>query len=188
MEPRIILPTKYGEFEVFYFKRCGQEGAVILSPYDGDCPFVRIHSSCLFSESLRATNCDCSRQLESALRYIGNNGGVVFYLYQEGRGIGLEDKIKAISLEQNEGVNTAEAFDRLGHPKDPRNYDAVISILQELNIKEICIGTSNPRKVDALTDAGIFIRDRVHLMFESNEVIDEYLTNKIRYLGHHEKN
>ena len=188
MEPRIKLPTVHGDFEIFHFNKENQEGVVIFKNIDNDSvPFLRIHSSCLFSEAFSSTDCDCSSQLDSAFRYIKNNGGIIIYLYQEGRGVGLEEKVKSIHLEQNLHLHTAEAFTHLGHDQDPRNYDAVVAILKDMKIAKVNLGTANPRKISALVEAGIEVNDRIHLDIDSNEVIDKYLASKVEHLGHYEK-
>lgn len=185
METKIKIPTKHGDFELFYFNKNGQEGVAIFKNIGESKPFVRIHSSCLFSETFGATDCDCSLQLDAAFEYIEENGGVVIYLYQEGRGIGLEQKVKSINLEQKTGIHTADAFTQLGHHKDPRNYDAAIEVLKEMGITDIRLGTANPRKIDALEEAGINVLERVQLRIRSSEIIDEYLATKRKYLDHY---
>jgi len=187
MEPTIELPTKHGNFKLFHFNKNGQEGAVIFKNIDCKTPFVRIHSSCLFSETFGATDCDCSSQLNSAFRYIEEHGGIVIYLYQEGRGVGLKDKVKSISLEQKLGIHTVEAFEHLGHAKDPRNYDAAVEVLKGMGITQVKLGTANPRKENALVNSGIEIVERVHLDIISNELIDNYLATKVKHLDHYVK-
>lgn len=184
----ITLPTQFGDLDIYYFSENGQEGLVASRNLLSKPPFLRIHSSCVFSEALKTVDCDCTKQLEASLRYIGQHGGLVIYLYQEGRGIGLKDKIEAISLEQRENLNTAESFQKLGHNDDPRDYSAAISILKELSIHEVKLGTSNPRKIRALENNGIKVVERVEIAIETNELTDMYLKSKIPALGHYEKN
>ncbi len=187
METTIELPTMHGDFELFYFNKKGQEGVVIYKNIDSLAPFVRIHSSCLFSETFGAKDCDCSLQLDSAFKYVEENGGLIIYLYQEGRGVGLKEKVKSISLQQKLRIHTAEAFNHLGHSKDPRNYDAAIEVLKEMGISKIQLGTANPRKENALERAGIHIVKRIHLDITVNEVVKEYLASKVEHLDHYVK-
>jgi GTP cyclohydrolase II len=186
METVISLPSSYGELELFHFNHAGQEGLVAKSKILDKTPFVRIHSSCVFSESFHTIDCDCGKQLDAALEYIKAEGGVVIYLYQEGRGLGLKQKIQAISLEQNEGIDTASAFKKLGHDPDPRSYTAAVHVLKKMGISSIVLDTSNPRKIDALTQEGIEVSRRIHLTIETNELIEKYRSLKVRVLGHHE--
>jgi GTP cyclohydrolase II len=151
-----------------------------------DSLFLRIHSSCIFSEAFHAIDCDCGRQLDAALEHIKLHGGLIIYLYQEGRGLGLAKKIEAISLEKSRNLDTAQAFNELGNEPDPRSYDAAIHVLKELGVTKVILGTDNPQKVEALERGGISVIERVHLEIETNELIDNYRSNKIRALGHHE--
>lgn len=184
----IKLPTKYGNFDIDVFEGESGECIIISKPHSTNIPFVRIHSSCVFSESLFAQDCDCSLQLEAALRFISENGGIVIYCYEEGRGIGISNKVKAIELEQKSNMNTAEAFHHLGFSIDPRNYKLAIQALVSLGIKKVLLGTDNPRKIQALNDAGIEVVDRVYLKVEKNDLVKNYLNQKINILGHYEKN
>ena len=185
MSTVVNLPTKHGDLEFFYFSHSGQEGVVVQNRNYTSAPFVRVHSSCLFSEALNAIDCDCAAQLNASLSYVGLNGGYVIYLYQEGRGVGLNDKIEAIALEISQGLDTAEAFSQLGHRPDPRSYDAVISVLNDLSLSEIRLATNNPRKVAALEEAGIKIVERVCLSISKSEIMREYVQQKRDVLGHY---
>jgi len=181
----IDLPTSNGKLKFYHHEYQGQDCLVALSNMGGNVPFLRIHSSCVFSESFGTQDCDCARQLHAAVQYIEKNGGIIIYLYQEGRGIGLKNKIRAINLEQKEGLNTEEAFKCLGYESnDPRDYGAVLEILEDMKITEVIIGTHNPRKVKFLEDAGIVIKERIELTIETNPLIDRYLKNKKDILDH----
>lgn len=186
MNSKITLPTDYGDLQFTHFSHSGQEGVVVFNMIHDPAPFIRIHSSCIFSETFGSIDCDCAAQLHAALKYISTNGGYVVYLYQEGRGLGLREKIEAIALQERESVNTAEAFARLGHEPDPRNYDAVVKILEELALSKVKLATNNPRKIAALEAAGIVVVDRVALDIETNELMRAYIDEKRNVLGHYE--
>lgn len=186
MNKTITLPTNTEAISFQYFAYNGQDGVIAFCHLPQKEPFLRIHSSCLFSESFGTQDCDCSRQLDAAIDYIKTKGGIVIYLYQEGRGIGLKQKIEAINLENTFSMDTAEAFKKLGHPIDPRDYSAVVEILKSMNIKNVQIDTSNPNKIEALEKAGIKITKRLALKITTNKTIDEYKKSKQSALGHHE--
>ncbi len=188
MSTVIELPTEFGPLEFFHFSHFGQEGLVAQNRNYESPPFVRVHSSCIFSEAFHAADCDCAVQLNAALKYIGANGGFVIYLYQEGRGLGLKEKIEAISIQSTENVNTAEAFSRLGHSSDPRSYDAVVEVLKELSVDELLLATNNPRKMSALEESGVNVVDRIRLDIETNSLMREYIQQKTEFLGHYEDN
>lgn len=188
MKDSIKLLTKVGELEFEYFSHEGQEGIVVRKGTTASIQFVRVHSSCLFSEAFQSADCDCALQLNAALDYIGLNGGIVIYLYQEGRGLGLENKIKAISLQHSEGIDTATAFAKLGHRSDPRDYEAASKVLIALNVTDILLATNNPKKVKSLEQAGIKVTGRVNLEVDTTPLIDKYLREKQEVLGHYEIN
>lgn len=181
----IDLPTSNGKLKFYHHDYHGQDCLVAFSDIDCDVPFLRIHSSCVFSESFGTQDCDCARQLQAAVQYVENNGGIIIYLYQEGRGIGLRNKIKAINLEQEQGLNTEEAFKCLGYESsDPRDYGAVLDILKDMKISEVTLGTHNPKKVEFLKNAGIVIKERIELPIETNPEIERYLKSKKEHLDH----
>jgi 3,4-dihydroxy 2-butanone 4-phosphate synthase/GTP cyclohydrolase II len=145
---------------------------------------VRMHSECLTGDALGSLRCDCRGQLQSALKMIENAGrGVVVYLRQEGRGIGLVNKLKAYSL-QDLGLDTVEANERLGFPADQRNYGMGAQILIDLGVREFCLITNNPRKIAGLKGYGLDMVDRVPLLIEATEYNADYLTTKAEKLGH----
>ncbi|NMT61970.1 hypothetical protein DIT72_01270 [Marinobacter orientalis] len=115
------------------------------------------------------------------------NGGLIIYLYQEGRGIGISEKVKSIHLEQTKSLNTAEAFSVLGHQDDPRNYAIAIDVLKIENIQNVIIATNNPNKVKSLLENGITVESRINLDIEKNETMTRYLEAKTEALGHYEK-
>ncbi|MGA9661370.1 MAG: hypothetical protein WBQ92_06770, partial [Pseudomonas alloputida] len=159
----ISLETLHGNFEISYFEVEGQQAVLIKTPTIPEIPFIRIHSSCVFSEAFHANDCDCALQLNAALDYIKANSGIIVYLFQEGRGVGLDLKIQAIALEQSEGINTSQAYKRLGLHQDPRVYPAAIEALKSLDIKQVAIGTNNPNKKRALEEAGIQVAQIIDL-------------------------
>ncbi|WP_236201183.1 GTP cyclohydrolase II RibA [Pseudomonas pseudonitroreducens] len=186
MENLIHLPSLYGDLEISCISSENQDAVIIKKSFDKDACFIRIHSSCLFSEALHTNDCDCALQLNAALHYISRNGGVVVYLYQEGRGIGIKSKIDAILLQQREGIDTATAFRKLGYEIDPRDYTAAINALKSLNIRKAVVATNNPLKLSAINSAGIEISKRITLQVEKNPTQVEYLKEKTKALGHHE--
>lgn len=186
MDDMVVLPTKYGDFDVWTHKKDNQQCMVISKNYGSDAPFLRLHSSCVFSEALLANDCDCAQQLHLSLEFIGKNGGIVIYSYEEGRGIGLENKIKAIKLEKQENINTAQAFKILGFEPDPRTYDLAIDAILSLKIDKVRVATNNPKKLEALVKNGIEIVERIQLNVTKNPSVKEYLAKKVDCLGHYD--
>jgi len=144
---------------------------------------VRIHSECITGDLFKSKRCECGEQLEFALDYISKYGGVVVYLRQEGRGIGIINKIKAY-VEQDKGFNTAEANQRLGFGFDDRDYTAAISILESLGVRRINLLTNNPDKVKAFENTSIQVQDRVPIEMACNHVNEGYLKTKKEFFGH----
>ena len=144
----------------------------------------RIHSQCITGESFFSMRCDCRYQLTESLKQIANSGrGVVFYLQQEGRGIGLSNKIKAYSL-QDKGLDTVEANHQLGFKEDERTYETVSGMIKFLAIKKIDLMTNNPKKIKALKDMGIEVNQRIPLSSDTNKYNEKYISTKINKLGH----
>jgi len=151
---------------------------------DGEPMLGRVHSECLTGDALFSMRCDCGFQLQEALKRIAEQGcGVLLYLRQEGRGIGLLNKIRAYHL-QDAGADTVEANEQLGFAADLRRYDLCVPILDHLGITALRLMTNNPRKVDALTEAGIVVTERVPLTTGLNAHNEQYLTTKAGKLGH----
>jgi GTP cyclohydrolase II len=182
------LPTQFGEFTIHGFvDTTNNQEHVALSygKWDGDMTVpIRIHSECLTGDSLFSTRCDCGFQLEKALANIVENGfGVLLYLRQEGRGIGLLNKIKAYHL-QDKGFDTVEANEHLGFDADLRDYGICKLILETLHIKNVEVMTNNPKKIKALTDMGINIVARKPIDHGVTKDNKHYLRTKTDKLGH----
>jgi GTP cyclohydrolase II len=187
------LPTLTGYFRVRAYRglhTCEEEGnmepiALVMGDVNGleNVP-VRVHDACFTSEVIGSTKCDCREQLQYAMDYIRTNApGIVIYLQQEGRGIGLANKIAAYSLQES-GFDTVEANRKLGLPDDIRTYDYVIDILKDLNVKSIQLLTNNPRKIDHLRGLGLKVNGRLPVHIPPNEHNVNYLKTKVKKMNH----
>ena len=184
------LPTEFGQFQIYGYHNTldnSDHVAIVkgdLANFRNKPVMVRVHSECLTGDALGSLRCDCRMQLQAALKMIENAGqGVVVYLRQEGRGIGLINKLKAYSL-QDMGLDTVEANERLGFPADLRNYGVGAQMLNDLGVSQIQLITNNPRKIAGLKGYGLEIVDRVPLLIESNPYNCVYLATKAEKLGH----
>ena len=184
------LPSQFGQFQIYGYRNLLDDTETVAivkgNPADFiDKPImVRMHSECLTGDALGSLRCDCRMQLQAALKMIENAGeGVVVYLRQEGRGIGLINKLKAYSL-QDLGLDTVEANNRLGFPADLRNYGVGAQVLNDLGISQIRLITNNPRKIAGLKGYGLKIVGRVPLLIEANDYNNDYLATKAEKLGH----
>lgn len=181
------LPTEIGTFDLrVHVDADGNEHlAVSAGPLEGAIELpTRIHSECLTGEVLGSLKCDCKPQLDAALRFIQHNGaGLVLYLRQEGRGIGLGNKIRAYAL-QDAGADTVDANRLLGFEDDLRRYDVAVEMLRALGVSSVALMTNNPAKVDALRDAGIEVSGRIPHVTGVNDVNVNYLETKKRRMGH----
>lgn len=182
------LPTEWGLFEMHGFEETasGREHVALAMGEvgDGRPVLARMHSECLTGDALYSLRCDCGPQLEAALAAIAAEGrGILLYLRQEGRGIGLLNKIRAYRL-QDEGADTVEANLALGLGADLRRYDIAAGMLEALGIRALRLMTNNPRKIRALETAGITIAERVPLLIEPNPHNAGYLRTKRQRLGH----
>ncbi len=179
------LPTRYGSFDIKAYKDGCQEHLAIMSKNfkDIETPLVRIHSECLTGDTIGSLKCDCNNQLGLALELISKEGGLVIYHRQEGRNIGLVNKINAYNL-QDQGFNTIDANLKLGFKADERDYGAVGFILKDLNLKKIKLITNNPKKIDFVKSCGLEIDSRVPALTKTNKHNENYLQTKKEHLGH----
>lgn len=160
-----MLPTEYGEFKVVAYREPGhslEHLAIIRGELSGEV-LTRVHSECLTGEVLHSLKCDCREQLELALRRIADEDGVVIYLRQEGRGIGLGNKLRVYE-QQALGHDTVDANEVLGFEADPRSYAMVPAILDDLGITSIALMTNNPAKIEALQTLGVTVRREPHMV------------------------
>ncbi|MDZ7992157.1 MAG: bifunctional 3,4-dihydroxy-2-butanone-4-phosphate synthase/GTP cyclohydrolase II [Nostoc sp. EfeVER01] len=184
------LPSQFGQFEIYAYRHTldNTEHVAIVkgdpANFKDEPVMVRMHSECLTGDALGSLRCDCRMQLEAALKMIEAAGqGVVVYLRQEGRGIGLINKLKAYSL-QDMGLDTVEANERLGFPADLRDYGMGAQMLMDLGIKKIRLITNNPRKIAGVKGYGLEVVDRVPLLIEATDYNSYYLATKAKKLGH----
>lgn len=182
-----ILPTKYGTFKVkvFKFKDDNKEHAALIKGNNfNNEVLVRIHSSCLTGDVFTSLRCDCYEQLRISLMKIGKaKSGVLIYLNQEGRGIGLVNKIQAYALQEN-GLDTVEANKHLGFTADPRSYKTAAQILKNLNIQKITLLTNNPDKIKQLEGFGITVFKTIPIEITPNSINYRYLNTKKIKMGH----
>jgi len=182
------LPSRFGDFHVVAFSdtRDGKEHAAFVRgmPWDHENVAVRLHSECLTGDAIGSLRCDCRDQLESALKMIGEmDEGIVLYLRQEGRGIGLTNKIRAYEL-QDAGLDTVQANEALGFRDDERDYSIAAHMLDSMQIKSVRLITNNPRKIEGLKTFGIKVVDRIPLVIPPNPYNAFYLETKATKSGH----
>lgn len=185
---KTLLPTTWGTFTLHGFQddQTGKEHvAMVFGDISGDAPVLaRLHSECLTGDALFSMRCDCGPQLSAALESIAKEGrGVLLYLRQEGRGIGLLNKIRAYQL-QDQGADTVEANEQLGFGADMREYSMCVPMLEHLGIKQVKLMTNNPRKVRALEQYGVKVAERIALHVGENPHNRRYLATKAGKLGH----
>ncbi len=185
-EASAMLPTRFGDMRIrVYTNELGAESMAIISgtPDAASAVPVRVHSACITGEVLGSMKCDCKSQLDYALKFIAEHGGVVIYLPQEGRGVGLVNKIRAYAL-QDEGMDTVEANRALGLPDDARSYHDAACILARLGIGNIRLLTNNPLKVSELQKLGIEVSERLPMPLMANKHSADYLKTKHERMGH----
>jgi GTP cyclohydrolase II len=185
---RAALPTRFGEFEICVFEIDGAPGeacALVHGSLEAPTPpLVRLHSECITGDVLGSLRCDCGEQLNASLALIAReDAGVLLYLPQEGRGIGLSNKIRAYAL-QDRGLDTVDANLALGLPVDRREYASAAAILRRLGVERVRLLTNNPLKHQALEEHGVEVAERVPLMMPPNSVNHDYLRTKADRMGH----
>jgi GTP cyclohydrolase II len=181
------LPTQFGTFRLYGFESSDESDtaiALVMGELSDDlAPLVRIHSQCLTGDVFGSGRCDCGAQLEVALQAISRVGGVLVYQLQEGRGIGLMNKLLAYEL-QDTGHDTVEANHHLGFAADHRNYALCAEILNHLGVKRVRLMSNNPLKFDAMIAAGIQVEERVPIEIDPSAGTQHYLRTKKAKLGH----
>lgn len=182
------LPTAYGTFSIHTFADNSTQQmphlALVHQDIDLTQPIIiRIHSECLTGDIFSSMRCDCGAQLDTAMETIGNEKGILLYLRQEGRGIGLINKMKAYNA-QDEGMDTHEANVHLGFQPDERDFEIAIQMLVNLGVKEVKLLTNNPEKMEIFKDSSITLVERIPLIINANEVNQNYLETKRKKFGH----
>ena len=185
-----FLPTDWGNFRIVAYARNPTDNAPHLAmvhedfnPSDASPTLVRLHSECMTGDVFHSKRCDCGEQLDFAMRRAAESGGVVLYLRQEGRGIGLINKLKAYNL-QDKGFDTLQANLHLGFAGDMRHYDDAAAILKDLKIKQIVLMTNNPLKINELERLGIRVVERAPIIIEPKAENEFYLQTKQDSMGH----
>jgi len=182
------IPTNWGVFNVVAYAEGDNEPmphlALVHPEMDPSKPvYLRMHSECLTGDLFGSRRCDCGEQLDEALRLVAENKGVVLYLRQEGRGIGLINKLKAYNL-QDKGLNTADANVHLGLEVDARQYGIAVEMMKDLGISSIHLITNNPLKIEAIEDSSIQVESRIPIVIEPKEENIAYLETKQKLMGH----
>jgi 3,4-dihydroxy 2-butanone 4-phosphate synthase/GTP cyclohydrolase II len=186
LEGKTELPTRYGKFTLFLYESLidkSEHIALVNQKITDKSVLVRVHSECLTGDIFMSARCDCGDQLHESLKMIGEQGGVLLYMRQEGRGIGLKNKLKAYNL-QEKGVDTVEANHLLGFPSDLRDYGIGAQMLVDLGVKKIRLITNNPKKIIGLEGYGLEITERVPVKIESSSSNKAYLAAKKKKMDH----
>ena len=188
LQSQARVPTEFGRFDVLAFAQKAGDmmpHVVMVSPHvDGKDPVVlRIHSECMTGDVFHSLKCDCKDQLQNSLDYVQKHKGIVIYLRQEGRGIGLIEKLKAYQL-QDQGLDTVDANLKLGHQADERDYEDAIDILEFLGVKRVRLLTNNPEKVTFLNEHGIEVIERIPIVLPTQEYSEDYFATKKYKMGH----
>ena len=183
-----MIPSASGDFRVTSYCMSDDDRMPHLAIAHPDVnldksPLVRVHSECFTGDVLGSKRCDCGEQLQLALQLVREEKGILLYLRQEGRGIGLTNKLKAYNL-QDKGLNTIDANHQLGFEADERTYDIATFILNDLGVRKIRLLTNNPLKVESLKNGGIEIEERVSIQIEPGKENKKYLKTKKDLMGH----
>ena len=182
------VPTELGQFKMLAFSENENDWMPHLAIISNktnleDVVNVRFHSECITGEVFHSKKCECGQQLDAAMQYIDQHGGVIVYLRQEGRNIGIINKLKAYAL-QEKGFDTVEANLQLGLPADGRDFGVAIEILNILNVKSVNLLTNNPEKIKVVEESNINLVARVPLQIKANEISASYLKTKKEFFGH----
>lgn len=186
---KITLPTDFGDFEMLAYDSEFVDFPHVVLSANGEAehkttlPNVRVHSECMTGDVFSSHRCDCGDQLNFAMAYIAKHGGLVVYLRQEGRGIGIVNKMKAYNL-QDQGYDTVDANEKLGFHQDARNFDAAAMILKDLDVTQINVLTNNPKKISSLRENGIEIAERIAVEIKPHKGTHNYLKIKKEKMGH----
>ncbi len=184
---RTPLQTAFGAFDFHCFSWGDHEEDDILcqhkTPYNHGVPLVRVQSACYTAEIFRSTDCDCHAQLAQSLRRIQAEGGLLIYMLCDGRGAGLLNKVRGLTLGHSQGFDTSEAYRHLGLEQDPRTYDRVVEVLRHFDVQRLKLLTNNPRKVGGLAAGGLAV-EREPLEVGSTEASRPYLQTKAQKMGH----
>ena len=188
IQAQSTIPTDFGNFTVYAFSEHEEDWSPHLVWVAKNTDFnrtvnVRFHSECITGEVFHSKKCECGQQLTESMKFVSEHGGMIIYLRQEGRNIGIINKLKAYSL-QEKGYDTVEANLMLGLPADGRNFDVAIEILKLMKVKEINLLTNNPEKIKSLNKSGIKLSNRLPMEIQPNEVNRSYLSKKRNYFGH----
>lgn len=188
LQAESLVPTEFGNFRIMAFSDSEKDWMphIVLATENTDFSIpvnVRFHSECITGEVFHSKKCECGQQLDAAMKYIQENGGIIVYLRQEGRNIGIINKLKAYAL-QEKGLDTVEANLQLGLPADDRDFNVAIEILKLMNVKEINLITNNPDKIKYVENSDIKLNKRIPLQIKSNEISKSYLQTKKKYFGH----
>lgn len=182
------VPTSFGNFRMIAFSESASDWmphmAIIAENTNFSEPInVRFHSECITGEVFHSEKCECGKQLDASMKYIHENGGMIIYLRQEGRNIGIINKLKAYSL-QEKGFDTVEANLELGLPADDRSFKVAVDILNILDVKSVNLLTNNPEKIKVVENSNIILNKRIPLQIDATKDSSSYLKVKKDYFGH----
>ncbi|MDF2379586.1 MAG: GTP cyclohydrolase II [Candidatus Gracilibacteria bacterium] len=180
-----VIETEFGEFEILVYKELesGKEHVVLKKEWGDLVPLVRIHSSCMTGDIFASVYCDCRSQLHQAMKKVSEQGGLIVYLDQEARGLGLTHKIKAYEL-QRQGMDTVEADEKIGEGVDLREYELAADMLKDVGVNSLQLMTNNPRKVESLVDQGLEVVRVEHVVKAQSERGMKYLMTKRKKMNH----